>query len=94
MTAAEDKRKGGAQPGNTNASKNKPWRYAIDRAIAQDDGKRLRRAAERLLTMAANGDMSALRELGNRLDGKSVQPLSGFDLGDIIVRLAKGDEEA
>lgn len=94
MTAG---RKGGAQPGNTNATKNKPFRDALDRAIAQDSGVRLRRAAERLLTMAANSKndrVTAVKELADRLDGKSVQPLSGFDGGDIRVTLAKGDEHA
>jgi hypothetical protein len=87
----------GGQVGNTNATKNKPFREALDRAIKQDDGKRLRRAAERLLSMAATakrGNVQAIKELADRLDGKSVQPLSGFDGGDIKVVLSKGDEEA
>lgn len=91
------KKTSGAQPGNTNATKNKPFREALDRAIKQDNGKKLRAAAERLLTMASKatkGDVRAIKELADRMDGKSVQPLSGFDGGDIIVRLAKGDEEA
>ena len=90
-------KKSGAQPGNTNATKNKPFREALDRAIKQDDGKRLRRAAERLLTMAARatkGDTRAIKELADRLDGKSVQPLSGPDGGDIIVKLDQGDAAA
>jgi len=88
--------KSGAQPGNTNATKNKPFREALDRAIKQDGGKRLRRAAERLLSMAAGArkNIGPIKELADRLDGKSVQPLSGFDGGDIRVVLAKGDEDA
>jgi hypothetical protein len=92
-----DKKPSGGQIGNTNATKNKPFREALDRAIKQDDGKRLRKAAERLLTMAASskkGDTRAIKELADRLDGKSVQPLSGFDGGDIKVTLLKGDENA
>jgi hypothetical protein len=93
---SEPKTRGG-QLGNSNAVKNRPFRDALDRAIAQNDGKKLRRAAERLLSMAASakgGDTRAIKELADRLDGKSVQPISGSDLGDIVVRLAKGDEEA
>jgi hypothetical protein len=30
-----------------------------------------------LIDKAAEGDMSALKELGDRLDGKSVQPIAG-----------------
>ena len=43
---------------------------ALNRAIAQDDGKRLRDAAEQLLTLAAEGEAWAIRELADRLDGK------------------------
>ena len=53
----------------------KIWIAALNRAIAQDDGVRLRAAAEKLLDMAAVGDISALKELGDRLDGKPAQAL-------------------
>lgn len=65
----------GGQPGNTNASKNKVWIAALNRAIAQDDGERLRKAAEKLIDLAVEGDVPALKELGDRLDGKCVQQL-------------------
>lgn len=67
------------------------WSFkgALDRAIAQDDGKRLRQAAEMLLTSAAEGEPWAVRELADRLDGKSresvtidAQPTSAADLSD------------
>ena len=63
----------GAPIGNTNATKNKPWIKAINRAIAQSDPERLRRIAEALLDKAADGDIAAIRELGDRLDGKPQQ---------------------
>ena len=52
---------------------------ALDRAIAQDEGKQLRKAAESLLNLAANGEMSAIKELADRLDGKSHQSM---DIGN------------
>ena len=73
----DDKKPSGGQAGNDNAKKGRIWVGAINRAIAQDDGKRLREAAEKLLTLAAAGDVPALRELGDRLDGKSIQRLAG-----------------
>ena len=69
----------GAPLGNDNAKRAKPWRDAIDRAVAQDDGKRLRSIAETLLTLATQGDMTAIRELGDRLDGK---PHQSVDVGN------------
>lgn len=65
----------GGQPGNDNATKSKQWRSALDRAIAQDDGKRLRAAAEKLLDLAEAGEGWAVKELGDRLDGKAAQQL-------------------
>lgn len=65
----------GGQLGNDNASKGTPWRQALNRAIAQDDGKRLRKAAETLLDLAAAGEAWAVKELGDRIDGKAPQPV-------------------
>ena len=55
----------------------KIWIAALNRAIAQDDGVRLRAAAEKLLDLAAAGEVPALKELGDRLDGKAVQQIVG-----------------
>lgn len=64
----------GAPLGNNNAAKeNRRWSEALTRAIAQDDGKRLRDAAEKLLDKAANGEPWAVKELADRLDGKAPQ---------------------
>jgi hypothetical protein len=60
----------GAPIGNNNNKKNKPFAEAINRAIAQDDGKRLRAIAEALLDKAADGDVSAIKEFADRTDGK------------------------
>lgn len=73
---------GGAPLGNQNATKNKPFWDAITRAIAQEDGKRLRQAAEKLLTAAAAGEQWAVKELGDRLDGRPAQAITGADGGD------------
>ena len=66
----------GAPIGNTNATKNKVWIAALNRSIAQDDGKRLRAAAEKLLDLAVEGNVPALKELGDRLDGKAAQAVT------------------
>lgn len=84
----------GAQPGNQNATKNKPWRAALDRAIAQDDGKRLRSAAEKLLTCAAAGEPWAVKEIADRLDGKAPQAITGADGGPLVVIQATAHDEA
>ena len=53
----------------------KMWRAAILQAVAvQPDGKdRLREIAEVTVLMALRGDMDAIKEIGNRIDGKPRQ---------------------
>lgn len=83
---------GGAPQGNNNAGRNKPFWRAIDRAIVQDDGKRLREAAEKLLDLAAAGEQWAVKELGDRLDGK---PSQSIDLtADVTNRAAGMSDDA
>lgn len=66
----------GAPAGNQNSSKsNRLWAETIRRAVVQSDGKRLRKIAEALLDKAAEGDISAIKELGDRLDGKATQQI-------------------
>ena len=66
----------GGQPGNDNATKSKPFWATVTRALAQDDGKRLREAAEKLLTEAAAGEPWAIQMLADRLDGKPHQSVA------------------
>jgi hypothetical protein len=77
----------GAPEGNTNAAgrKNKLFNAALLRAIAQDDqgdANKLRKAAEQLLTLAAQGEQWAVKELADRLDGKSKQQIEATGLDD------------
>ena len=67
----------GAPTGHRNGSQQKLWEDAIRRAVLADDGKRLRAIAERLLDKAAEGDIAAMKELGDRVDGKPAQSVSG-----------------
>jgi len=70
----------GAPAGNSNARKeNRLWGDAIKRAVAQNDGEKLRELADKLIEQAATGDVSALRELGDRLDGKPRQQIEAVD---------------
>ncbi len=78
----------GAPEGNTNSSKeNRLWANTIRRAAVQD-AERLRRIAEKLLDSAEAGDMQAVKELGDRLDGKPGQALelSGPEGGPVELK--------
>ena len=63
----------GAPFGNQNARKGKSWLDALRLEIAVDDGARLQKAACQLLNKAAEGDLAAIKELADRLDGKAIQ---------------------
>lgn len=64
-------------PGGT--IKHRKFLEALLRAVAADDGKRLRKAAEELLTQSAKGESWAIKELADRLDGR---PHQSVDLGN------------
>lgn len=62
------------ESGNPLGSKpDKPFLEALNRAIKAEDGKRLRAAAEKVLTLAAGGEQWAVHFLADRTDGKPVQ---------------------
>ena len=70
------------QSGNPNGQpkRTKLWRDAIERAIKrreQDDPQALEKLADQLLAKVAEGDVAAIKEFGDRLDGKVTQPIGG-----------------
>ena len=76
----------GAPIGNTNSSKEKRiWGNIIRKLAIQEDYRRLHAMAEKLYEKAAEGDLGAIKEVGDRLDGKSVatQELTGPDGSDL-----------
>lgn len=50
-----------------------------DAENAEDNHRKLRRIAERLLDEAAAGNVQALKEVADRLDGKVPQGIEGGD---------------
>lgn len=84
----------GGQPGNNNAGKNKPWREAIAWALEKhklsqtDRAQALRDIATQMIDKALGGDMAAMKELGDRLDGKAPQDVqlnSSVDLASLPI---------
>ena len=68
--------------GNQYATRARVWRDAIDRAIERRGANKTRAEAldalaERLLAKCDEGDMAALRELGDRLEGRPTQIVGG-----------------
>lgn len=70
----------GAPKGNTYAANHKrPWAEALQRALEvhkpADKRQRLDALAASIVAKAMDGDIAALKEIGDRLDGKSKQQL-------------------
>lgn len=79
----------GAPKGNKNSTLDKRmWSSAIKRAIAQRDPDALRKLADKLFDMALEGDLQAMKEIGDRLEGKPVQAteISGPEGGPVEVQ--------
>ena len=72
------------QSGNPNGApkRAKIWREAINRAIKrreQDDPQALERLADKLIAAVEAGDIAAIKEFGDRVDGKVAQAIGGDD---------------
>jgi hypothetical protein len=57
----------------------KPFADMLRVALLSGDGRRLRVIAEKLAEKAEQGDLQAIREVGDRLDGKAVQAIERGD---------------
>lgn len=70
----------GAPLGNQNGAKAKVWSAAIARALAERSRVTQKEALDELagvlLDRAAEGDLAALKELGDRLDGRPAQSVA------------------
>jgi hypothetical protein len=82
----------GAPKGNQNAAKAKVWSAAIERALerrkpADERIKAIDELADKLLEQCLEGNLQAMQELGNRLEGKPGQSmmLSGADGGPVEI---------
>lgn len=88
----------GAPVGNQNAIKAKRWSDAIDRALAKrskgDGIKALDKLAEKFLDKVEAGGMDGFRELGDRIEGKVIQPVSGELDVSVTVEVVKFADKA
>lgn len=57
-------------------------RIAISEASKDGTGTKLRKVAEKLVDVALEGDVSAIKEIADRLDGKVAQAITGGDEND------------
>lgn len=85
-----------AQRGRPPGPGEKPWRDAIRRAVnrhvkGDGDPKALDKLADQLVAQGLTGDVSALKEIGDRLDGKPMQATEhmGEGGGPVVHRIER-----
>ena len=83
-----------AVKGNTNSSKNnRIWGKIVKKLAVQEDYAKLHSVANALYEKAASGDISAIKELGDRLDGKAQQEITGNSDQPITIVVKTGIED-
>ncbi len=79
------------QSGNPSGRpKSKPFADALKAALkaAGDDSKALEAVASALVTKANTGDVAAIKEIADRLDGKVAQAIIGGEEEDPEIRVS------
>jgi len=75
---------GGAPKGNTNAAMGKQWSDAVRKVVIQS--KKLDTLAKKLVDMALDGDLQAIKEIGNRLDGRAPQAIQADVITPTVIK--------
>lgn len=85
------------KPRSVGQKSDKEWRDAIRLAVNEvrkdpENGKKtkaLRLLARKTVTMALDGDMIAMKEIGDRLDGRPAQSVDTNLTGDLVVNVVR-----
>ncbi len=79
-----------AAKGNQYASKSRIWTAAIQKALDKRSRlsgmQEIERLADKLLDLASEGELQALKELGDRLEGKAMQPTEVDLTGELSLK--------
>ena len=76
MQSDIDKSRAAKMMGNQNAVKGKLFFGELRKVLVQEDAKRLRAIAEKLVKSAEDGEAWAVKEIMDRMDGKPLQATS------------------
>ncbi len=76
MQSDIDKSRAAKMMGNQNAVKGKLFFGELRKVLVQEDARRLRAIAEKLVKSAEDGEAWAVKEIMDRMDGKPLQATS------------------
>lgn len=70
--------------GNENSGKklDKSWSEALRLELYQNDRKKLRELAQLTIARAMSGDMQAVKEIADRLEGKPIQQTENYNVNE------------
>ena len=84
---------GGAPKGNQNGRRAKVWSQAINNAFKKrsptEAMEELQKVANKLIDMALEGDLGAIKEIGDRLEGKPAQTIQGDSDNPLVTRIER-----
>lgn len=90
------KRSSEVNKGNTNSSKiNRLLGNTLKRKLVQDEAQRANKVVEALLLKAEDGDVHAIKEVLDRVDGKVVQEskISGDSDEPLMIKVVTGIDD-
>jgi len=90
------KRSSEVNKGNTNSSKiNRLLGNTLKRKLVQDEAQRANKVVEALLLKAEDGDVHAIKEVLDRIDGKVVQEskISGDSDEPLMIKVVTGIDD-
>jgi|TARA_R110000803_G_C11858501_1_gene306827 hypothetical protein len=82
--------------GNKNSTSEKRiWSKIVRKLAIQEDHAKLHKVANALFEKASEGDIGAIKELGDRLDGKSMQEnmVTGDSDNPITIKVVTGIDD-
>ena len=92
---------GGAPQGNTNATKNRLFRQALDKQLKEAKAKNksvtgeyaaLQEIALKLIEQAQDGDLTAIKEIADRVDGKATQAIEHAVAEGVSFKMVIGEK--
>lgn len=71
---------------NSGPKREKPWVHALRMELAAggEDHKSLRQIAKVVIAQAKSGDLAAVKEIAERLDGKALQTMESHNVNEYV----------
>jgi len=79
----------GGQPGNKNATKNRPVTDMLRRALLANDGEKMRELTDAMVARAIRESDTAAKEIFERVEGKVPQAITNEDGSPFVLQIVR-----